>query len=448
MRRKSKERNGYRPTVVDLFCGAGGLSEGFHSAGYRVLAGLDLHAPSMESWTNRFAQRGGMALHKRIEEVRGPSLEALKERLPVGLDVLVGGPSCQGYSTSGGLSKNRGRDLYDPRNSLFAEFLRLVDALEPNWVLFENVPGLLLYHHGEVARTIDGLFADRGYRLRPMILLAADFGVPQLRRRLFFVGNRTGSRISFPAPTHGDAQLWRKFALPFAFLSRIGHKRPSAARGHVTFDEACGDLPELAEGESIDDVPYPGEPSSAYQTMIRVGSDSVRQHAAFPLSASDRVAAVHLRPGQNWRSLPDDLRPPRFRNIRRYDATTLMKRLDSERPAYTITTKFHEASTGAFIHPSQPRTLSIREAARLQSFPDTYVFAGSGPQIRTQIGNAVPPLLARALAEAILPQVATDRGRTVSPCRETIDVDDLEVADLIGLHGARKRVKQHVAADR
>lgn len=392
-----------RPTVLDLFCGAGGLALGFHQAGYNVVGGVDNFAEACASF------------HLNITGSRAETLDLTKTsaREVRGIfgsrvDVLVGGPSCQGFSTSGGFSKPDGRDKDDPRNSLFRHYLDVVTELQPLWIVMENVPGLLLYHRGIVARRIVGAFKEVGYDVVPMILLAADFGVPQLRRRLVFVGNRTGAAVRFPIATHGDALLWQNYALPFAHLSRIGQKNVSSVPPHATFDDACSDLPELHEGDCIEEREYELGPRSKYQDMMREGSNSVTQHHAFDLSELDRLAAEVLEPGQNWRNLPKERLPERFSRIRPYDATTMYRRLEGSRPAFTITTKFNEASTGAFIHPTQNRTLSIREAARLQSFPDKYRFVGSPAQIRTQIGNAVPPLLAQAIAEAILPSVVHD----------------------------------------
>jgi DNA (cytosine-5)-methyltransferase 1 len=163
--------------------------------------------------------------------------------------VIVGGPSCQGFSTSGGLSRATGRDRDDPRNLLFLNYLDLVDELRPSWIVFENVPGLLLYNQGRVALEIVRAFREIGYTVVPMILLAADFGVPQLRRRLVFVGNRTGADIPFPAATHGNADLWRNYALPFAHLSRIGHGGDDQVLPHVSFADACSDLPSVEEAK-------------------------------------------------------------------------------------------------------------------------------------------------------------------------------------------------------
>lgn len=315
----------------------------------------------------------------------------------------------------------------------------MVSQLRPAWIVFENVPGLLLFEQGRVASEIVKAFTEIGYTVSPMILLAADYGVPQLRRRLVFVGNRTGSPLVFPCPTHGDAELWANYALPFAHLSRLSHGNNKTSRPHVSFTAACGDLPEVAEGDSIDDAPYEAKAVTAYQRAMRQRSSSVQQHTAFKLCAVDRYAVRHLKPGQNWRDLPEDFLPERFRRIRRYDATTLFRRLEDGRPAYTITTKFSDPTAGAFIHPSQPRSLTIREAARLQSFPDTFIFQGKSTQICQQIGNAVPPLLARAVAEAILPSVIRDvYGTIIKNLREVVTIDTHE-ADVIKLLGAKKR---------
>ncbi len=380
-----------------------------------------------------------------LADLRKPDLDEFERRF-AGVDVIVGGPSCQGFSTSGGLSKTSGRDQTDPRNQLFINYTDIVDRLKPSWIVFENVPGLLLYENGKVALQIVQAFREIGYDLVPMILLAADYGVPQLRRRLVFVGNRTGSDISLPAPTHGDVNLWKGFSLPFAHLSRIGHGREEGLLPHVTFAEACSDLPRVAEGKEIDNVVYPTEAASIYQKEMRAGSQLVRQHAAADLSLLDRVASQTLKPGQNWTDLSADVLPDRFRKIRRYDATTLLKRLRDDLPTYTITTKFNEATTGAFIHPSQARTITLREAARLQSFPDKFIFCGSPSQIRQQIGNAVPPLLARAIAEAIYPTVMSDAfGITVPPIRDAVIVDhDVSESDILKLHGARKKTKSQI----
>lgn len=422
--------------MLDLFCGAGGLAAGFADAGYNVVAGIDHTDAAVRTFEANIPGARGM-----LRDLRKPDFEDIAEHVGGQIDVIVGGPSCQGFSTSGGLSKSSGRDETDPRNKLFINYIGIVEHLQPNWIVFENVPGLLLYKNGKVALDIVKAFAEIGYRLVPMILLAADYGVPQLRRRLIFVGNRTGSPISFPVPTHGNPALWKNFSLPFAHLSRIGRGSEDDTLPHVTFAEACGDLPAVGEGKELDGVDYAIPAASAYQKEMRRRSTTVRQHSAAELSKLDRTAAQTLLPGQNWRNLPDDVLPPRFAKIRPYDATTLLKRLRDEQPSYTITTKFNEGTTGAFIHPSQARTITLREAARLQSFPDDFVFVGSAAQIRQQIGNAVPPLLGRCIAEAILPAVALDTYDVTMPALRDVFIVEVEKdgADPLRLHGARKR---------
>lgn len=425
-----------KPRVLDLFSGAGGISLGFASGGYEVVAGIDNFEQAIETFESNIEGARGM-----VRDLRQANFSDVRDFVgTAGVDVIVGGPSCQGFSTSGGLSRASGRDEHDPRNRLFINYLDLVDELRPSWIVFENVPGLLLYNQGRVALDIVRAFREIGYKVVPMILLAADFGVPQLRRRLVFVGNRTGADISFPAATHGNPDLWRNYALPFAHLSRIGHGGDEHVLPHVTFADACSDLPPVGEGMSIDGVKYPAKAETGYQRLMRKGSRLVRQHAASDLAALDRLAARTLKEGQNWRDIPAELLPERFRRIRPYDATTILKRLQNEAPAYTITTKFNEGTTGAFIHPEQARTITLREAARLQSFPDRFVFSGSASQIRQQIGNAVPPLLAQALAEAIMPAVMRDTcGVAAEALRDVVVVENRVCdSDILKLRAPRK----------
>lgn len=426
------------PRVLDLFCGAGGLSDGFRAAGYDIAGGIDTWQPAIDTFKMNFPQATGLKA-----DLRTLTADDVQSEIGGKIDVVVGGPSCQGFSTSGGLSRATGRDADDPRNKLFLNYVDLVEALDPSWIVFENVPGLLLYDQGKVALEIVTAFKEIGYSLVPMILLAADFGVPQLRRRLFFVGNKTGSDIPFPAATHGNENLWADYALPFAHLSRIGHGSSTATLlPHVTFADACDDLPPLAEGEMIDDQAYGKTARTEYQRLMRKRAAVVRQHGASDLAALDRLAAQTLQPGQNWRDMPIDDLPDRFKRIRRYDATTLLKRLKPDAPSYTITTKFNEATTGAFLHPVDPRTISLREAARLQSFADDFIFSGSPSQMRQQIGNAVPPLLAQAVAEAMYPNVMADIGvPDVVPIRDAVLVSpSVSSGDILRLRAPRRPV--------
>jgi DNA (cytosine-5)-methyltransferase 1 len=425
-----------KPRLLDLFSGAGGLSVGFEAAGYQIAAGIDFMPEAVKTFEANHAGAKGL-----VADLRNAPLSQIEEVCGGSIDVLVGGPSCQGFSTAGGLSKQAGREEFDPRNALFREYVRIVDHLRPSWIVFENVPGLLLYRHGTIAMGIVAALREIGYNVVPMILLAADYGVPQLRRRLFFVGNRLGSDIHFPVPTHGNSELWQNYSLPFAHLSRLSSSSQTILP-HVTFAEACGDLLQIEAGDHPLAIPYASSAKSKYQKLMRGRQKKVKQHWASKLADLDLYAATHLKPGENWRALLDHgVLPPRFAKIRPYDATTMLRRLQNDRPAYTITTKFDEGTTGAFIHPDQPRTLSLREAARLQSFPDSFVFEGSFPRIRTQIGNAVPPLLAQALAESIKPSVVRDVfGERIEPIRETVEISaKLTEAEILQLKSVGKR---------
>ena len=423
--------------MVDLFSGAGGLSAGFTRAGYRLIGGVEHWEPAAQS-----LQANHPDAYVETRDIRTVDVEEFRSHLPFRPHLVLGGPSCQGFSTSGGLSRSAGRQIGDERNSLFLDFVRFVDGLQPEWVVMENVPGLLLFNRGVVAKEVIKQFRIVGYHVAPMILLAADFGVPQLRRRVFFVGNRTGAKIPFPVPTNGNPELWKDFALPFEHLSRIGNKSAGAeVDRHVSFEDACGDLPAIPPGGPEDRVvPYAGPATSSYQRVLRGRARKVTHHYAFTPTEFERSAMEYLKPGQNWTALPPELKVGRFAKIRPYDATTLLRRLSLDLPAYTINTKFNDSTTGAYIHPSQNRTLSLREAARLQSFPDAYIFTGSVGDVRKQIGNAVPPLLAERIGRAIRRAVLSDVGLKAdsSDERPQVLVDAHQDVDaLIGLKAPR-----------
>lgn len=436
MQTRKKAKSG--PVVVDLFSGAGGLSAGFRDAGFRVVGGIDSWKPACDSFA--LNERDALV---RCGDIYELDAEEFKVDLGTKVDVVLGGPSCQGFSTSSGLSR-KGRKVNDPRNSLFEEFVRFVDILSPSWIVMENVTGLLLYHRGAVARAICEEFARIGYHVVPMILLAADHGVPQLRRRLFFIGNNTNQPIAFPHALHGDPELWKDFALPFAHLSRIGNKTDNEnKKPHVSLADALSDLPPMEPGEYYESQPYPQKAETAYQRRIRRYSRRLTLHETFSLSPSDSECVPLIGPGENWRSLPERIRDSRFGKIRPYDATTMLKRPLWEKPSHTITTKFNDASAGAFIHPTQDRTFSLREGARIQSFPDRYKFSGSPSQIRRLIGNAVPPLLAERIALAIAPEVYAATGMSDDDCPKAIPrlllSEQCSIDDLLGLKESKRK---------
>lgn len=358
-------------TVIDLFCGAGGLSEGFRQAGFRVLVGNDFLEAAGETFsaTHREATffPGPIQNYSADDFLRSAGLRAGE------LDVLVGGPPCQGFSVY-----NHQRGLHDERSSLYVEYLRIVDGLQPKWVVLENVTGMTSAGGGEAVNAIIRGLSDLGYNVEAQILKAENYGVPQERRRLVFIGNRTGQPIEFPAPTHGPG-----------------------LRPFVTIADAISDLPALRNGEVCGTVAYPHEPSSDFQRELRAGSNCVQNHDAARLGKVNLERLKHIPQGGSWRDIPIELLPAGMKRAKRSDHTKRYGRLRWDGLASTILTKC-DPHWGAYFHPDQNRSLTVREAARLQSFPDWFEFKGSRTDQYLQVGNAVPPLLGKAIALAIL----------------------------------------------
>jgi DNA (cytosine-5)-methyltransferase 1 len=368
-------------TAIDLFCGAGGFSEGFREAGFRVLAGNDI---------DEFAGETFALTHNEATFLPGP-IEKLSARdflraakLKRGeLDCLIGGPPCQAFSVY-----NHQRGLHDRRSRLFREYLRIVDGLKPKWVVMENVTGITSVGKGRAVREIVEGLRESGYHVEMTILRAEEYGVPQERRRIFFIGNRLGIPVSWPEATHGP------------------ERQP-----YVTVWEAIGDLPRLRNGEApIAPRSYRHAPSCDFQRYVRGNQSSVNNHQAPRLAPINLERMKFIPGGGSWRDLPTRLLPAGMRRARRCDHTKRYGRLVKTGLASTILTKC-DLHWGAFIHPTQDRILTVREAARLQSFPDWFVFCGPRTEQFVQVGNAVPPLLGRRIAEALLTAQLSGRER-------------------------------------
>jgi DNA (cytosine-5)-methyltransferase 1 len=380
-----------RPRVIDLFCGAGGLSEGFRQAGFDVRLGVDIDTSACESYA--FNLRPAKALRLDLTDPLATGDQLRRAASVNRVEVLLGGPSCQGFSTHGRRNGWVRRD--DHRNSLYIQYLRLLAELRPDWFVMENVPGLAYYEGGRFLRRIVRRFASLGYKAEASLVLAADFGVPQLRKRLLILGTRTNKpvpvlRRSHAGPLRRDqTETWR--------AKGEDHLLPP----HVTVWEAIGDLPHLEAGEGNPISRYMGNAFSPYQRDLRSGSNWLRGHEAPPLAEVHRRLIEYVKEGGTWRDIPRALLPKRFAHIPRSDYTNLFARLDRKRPAYTVTTQFNNVSTGCYTHPTSDRALTHREAARLQSFRDAYQFFGSKEACLRLIGNAVPPKLGYAVATAI-----------------------------------------------
>lgn len=378
---------GSGPVVIDLFCGAGGLSEGLRQAGFRPVVGVDFdkHAAA----TYRHNHPGVPVIEGNVEAVTGDELVKLAGTADI--DLIAGGPSCQGFSTHG----KRMQD--DPRNFLFKHFVRLVDEVRPKMFLMENVRGMLTYGKGAFRRQIEGAFEEIGYRTDFAHVLAADYGVPQMRNRILFIGTRIEKiELSFPKPTHGNSD--------------------SKLKPYVTVKEALDDLPRMGKNYSTNRRSYAKAPQNPYQVYCRTGAPKeVSLHIGRPLSIQASSLAAYIGQGQGLRSVPVDALPDRFRKMRtistgelRRDCTTLYYRLDPSKPSYTITCNYKNVASGPFLHPWEDRAISHREAARFMSFPDHYEFVGAS--FPRQIGNSVPPLLARAIGKHIIKMLDQAKG--------------------------------------
>jgi len=342
-------------TVLDLFSGAGGLSLGFAMAGFNVVLGIDIHKPSMETFLHNHKKTIGI-----LGDIRKiPDNLVLDLLKGIEVKVLMAGVPCQGFSLN-----NRKRNPNDPRNYLFWEFIRFVKLLKPDFLVLENVSGMKNTANGSFVEEIEkqiviaGEESGKKYRVEHRILNAADYGVPQIRKRLIFLASAKGYPIAWPEPEFGTP------------------KRP-----YRTVFDAIGDLPSLQPGERKNF--YTTQPQTEYQKLMREGSVVLLNHEAPKHPQSTIKKIKNTEPGKPIY--------PRF---------TQRIRLGWDKPSPTqvaggIRPQFQ------FGHPSDPRGLTVRERARIQSFPDWYQFFGGIVQGRVQTGNAVPPLLAKAIAEKI-----------------------------------------------
>ena len=370
-------------TAIDLFCGAGGLSAGLEMAGFTVLAGNDLFDAAGATFS---------ATHPHAKFMGGPIQELTVERLMQvtglkrgELTVLVGGPPCQAYSVY-----NHQRSMFDARATLFREYLRIVDGLRPEWIVMEHVTGIYSIGGGEAVRAIKSELAALGYDVKEQVLKAEEYGVPQERRRVVFIGNRVGAPISHPEPTHGPG------GIPY-----------------VTTRDAIGDLPSLENGEDRGDVAYASAPSSDFQRLLRGNAVTVANHAAPRLGQVNINRLKHIPPGGSWRDIPFELLPAGMQRAKRSDHTKRYGRMTWDGLSCTVLTKC-DIHWGAYIHPEQDRAISVREAARLQSFPDSFEFAGSKTEQYVQVGNAVPPLLGKAIGDHLVSLIGKSRQRAAA----------------------------------
>jgi DNA (cytosine-5)-methyltransferase 1 len=337
--------------VLDLFSGAGGLSYGFESAGYNILLGIDNDAKALETF--ELNHKGAKAICGDITQITyekdiKPLLEG-KE-----IDVIIGGPPCQGMSLSGP------RKFEDPRNKLYLSYIRLVLEIQPKAFVIENVPGLVTLFKGQIKDSIIEKFTDMGYDIQYRILCATDYGVPQNRKRVIFVGMKK-ARFHYPSP--------------------LGEK--------VTCSMALSDLPPLVDNLGTEVADYETSANNDYQKLMRKNSVLVKNHIAACHSEKVQHIISLVSDGGNYKDLPEEYIDSRNFHV-------AWTRFASDKPAPTIDTGHRH-----HFHYKYNRVPTVRECARLQSFPDDFVFLGNKTQQFRQVGNAVPPLLAQAIAEQL-----------------------------------------------
>jgi len=350
-----------KPNLIDIFAGCGGLTFGFKDAGFKPIMGVDNDAAALETFKYNFSD----TITLNFDLFQKNAIAGIKNKAeklsPNGIDVIVGGPPCQGFSLTGP------RNFDDPRNRLYLSFIDLVEEIKPRAFLIENVPGVKNLYGGRILREIEKRFKKMRYKVSADVLNAADYGVPQIRKRLFIIGLKDGIGLfDFPAPSHSSDK-------------------------YICCKDAIHDLPKREPNQDIGDdrSKYNGQPNTPYQKRMRGKSKVLWNHVATAHKDFVIETIAQVPDGGNWRDLPPGVGESRKFN----EAWTRYK---STKPSRTIDTGHRN-----HFHYEYNRVPTIRENARLQSFPDSFRFIGNKSQQNRQVGNAVPPILGQKLAEKL-----------------------------------------------
>lgn len=370
------------PTAISLFCGAGGCSLGFKQAGYEILYANDKDSAAIETYKRNFPQ--ALCDNEDINNLNFNKILKDIQIKPGELDILIGGPPCQGFSTAGT------RFWDDPRNHLLKSYINALETIRPKWFIMENVEGLLTSNKGKYIYEAAKAFIEIGYFIRIEKVYSQEYGIPQRRKRVLIIGNRIGHNFKMPEATiKVSGQIFRN--------------------SDITLLHAISTLPKASNSKSLTVEPYAEPPRDKFDILLRGSATEITDHYSpiFKGLQLERISA--LKPGQTMKDLPENLQHESFKkraNRRVADGTPTekrggapsgLKRLMYEEPCLTIT----GAATRELIHPVEDRPLTIREAARIQTFPDDFIFCGNASQKNQQIGNAIPPMLARIFAEHI-----------------------------------------------
>lgn len=342
--------------VIDLFCGCGGLSKGFEDAGYQILVGVDFEQSALNTFEKNHKDSKGL----NLDLYKSKSFDTIKETIgDHKIDLVIGGPPCQGFSLTGQ------RQFDDPRNQLYLAMIEIVRRFKPKAFLVENVPGMANLYKGTVRDEVIKRFTDMGYNVSYKIVCAADYGVPQIRKRLFFVGLKN-SNVKF------------KFPEPYLTPDK-----------YITCEQAISDLPSLHDRLGSEISQYENNPLTDYQKLMRGSNNILHNHVAVAHKDFVKETIALVPDGGNYKDLPEGIGESRKFNM-------AWTRYASNKPSRTIDTGHRNN-----FHYKWNRCPTVRESARLQSFPDDFVFLGNRTQQNRQVGNAVPVLLAKAIAEQI-----------------------------------------------
>lgn len=353
---------------IELFAGSGGLGTGFINAGFNIVSANDIWEPAAKTYKANHPQV--KYLIKDITNITGDDLLSNTNYSKKDIDVIIGGPPCQGFSTLGK------RFIDDPRNKLFKEYVKIVSDIKPKFFVMENVSGIISMEKGKVLKNILKSFNDIGYNLEYRLLNAAEYGVPQQRERTIFIGTKTNTKIKYPKKTHSL-------------------NTQSPLKKAISLWEAISDLPQSNDKE-ITNYSLPSQ--NEYQYKIRGQNTIIKNHIPSLHNEKAIKMMTYIPPGKSVWDIKEKI-PSQYIPTSGYGNT--YARLDPDEPGMTITRNFSCISSSRCIHPYLNRGLTAREAARIQSYPDDYIFLGSKTDISIQIGNSVPPLLAEKIAYTI-----------------------------------------------
>jgi len=354
-----------KPKIIDLFAGVGGLSLGFENAGFEIMFANEYDSSIAESYVYNHH-----STEMLVDDITKIDFEKVFNRFVGKIDVVVGGPPCQGFS-----QKGKRKTINDERNFLFKYYIKVVEKVRPKYFIMENVPNLLTAEHGYFKKEINDIFKKIGYQLNMGVLNAADYGIPQNRRRAVIIGKFESPAPHLPYPSQDKVSIW----------------------------DAISDLAYLNSGDGREKQKYIIPPQSEYQRKLRVDNKILYNHVATNHSALVLERLALIPPNAGKEALPKE-------HLTKSIYSGTWTRMDKDKTSATITTRFDTPSSGKFTHPYLNRAITVREAARIQSFPDSFHFIGTKGSQMKQVGNAVPPLLSKAIANVIMDDIKNENG--------------------------------------